>query len=309
MKPQLAAALNSLMMLDERVVVLTGDLGYGLFDDFPPRFGRRFINCGIAEQSMIGVAAGLALEGMKPVVYSIANFVTLRCAEQIRNDLVIPGLDVMLVAAGGGFTYGSAGYSHHATEDLALIRSLRGIRIFTPSFSADLPGMFTTWTKLGGPAYLRLDREVVAPTLSEPSYVPGAWRIMRQGETAGLFSLGSCRSLAYEASEMLAASQISTRLVDCNQLSGLESSAILETMSGLRVIATLEEHSTIGGLGSLVAEFVTEAGLGTTVVRFGISGSHALSAGRPNFQRELVGLTPANVVSVLSRPLAEAPNC
>ena len=124
--------LTKLAESDERIVFLTGDLGYKLFDDFATRYPGRFLNAGVAEQNMVGVAAGLASEGFRPFVYSIATFATLRCLEQIRDDVCYNGLPVTIVGVGGGFSYGANGPTHHATEDLAIMRALPNMTVIAP---------------------------------------------------------------------------------------------------------------------------------------------------------------------------------
>jgi transketolase len=124
--------LSKLAENDKNIMLLTGDLGYGIFEDFEKKFPNQFLNCGVAEQNMIGVAAGLASEGKRVFVYSIANFPTFRCLEQIRNDICYHGLPVTIVSIGSGFSYGTLGYSHYAIEDIAIMRCLPGLRIFSP---------------------------------------------------------------------------------------------------------------------------------------------------------------------------------
>src|SRR3972149_5341558 len=143
---------------DPRIFLVVGDLGYSVVEPFRDKFPGRFLNVGVAEQNMTGVAAGLSREGFKVFTYSIANFPTLRCLEQIRNDVCYHGLDVTVVAVGGGFMYGSLGASHHATEDIGILRVLPNLRIYAPSVPEQLHPIMEDILTSSGPAYLRLGR-------------------------------------------------------------------------------------------------------------------------------------------------------
>ena len=171
------AFLRSLITLaetDDRVALLTGDLGFGVVEKFGTKFPDRFWNCGVAEQSMIGIAAGLAKSGMRPFVYSIANFPTFRCLEQIRNDICYHNLPVTIVSVGAGLGYGTLGYTHHGIEDIAALRSLPNISIYSPSDPIDVANVVTRISQNPAPTYLRLGKnngyeiQVISVTQLEP---------------------------------------------------------------------------------------------------------------------------------------------
>jgi transketolase len=158
MRDAFIADLISLATKDDRICLLTGDLGFGVVEKFAEKFPDRFWNCGVAEQSMLSIAAGLAKSGMRPFVYSIANFPTFRCLEQIRNDVCYHDLPVTVVSVGGGLGYGTLGYTHHGIEDIAALRALPNISIYSPADPIETSEVLTQIHNLGKPAYLRLGK-------------------------------------------------------------------------------------------------------------------------------------------------------
>ncbi len=299
MKAELSASLRKAAHLEPSLRLLTGDLGYGLFDEFREEYPRQFLNCGVAEQNMVGVAAGLSSEGLLPIVYSIGNFLVLRAAEQIRNDIVAPGRPSLLVAAGAGFTYGAAGYSHHLTEDLAFLRSLPTLQVFTPALPSDVEPMMDQWLATLMPTYLRLDRPLAVHVETTEPFTRGQWRQLNEGETVGLFSIGSSLELSLETAALLKAANISSRIVDCNQLTGLDAESVSANLAGLSVIASIEEHSIRGGLGSLLAEELTARGSSTRLLRFGLGRPYAKRVGPPGYLRQQCGMTAEVIVDAV----------
>jgi transketolase len=156
MRVDFVKALTPALVGDERSIFVTGDLGYNALEDLATKIGPRFINAGVAEQNMIGAAAGMALCGLKPWVYSIAPFATYRCMEQIRNDVCLHKLPVRVVGNGGGFTYGIMGSTHHALEDMAVLKALPNMRLFFPCTNNHVPAAVGQIHQLDGPSYLRL---------------------------------------------------------------------------------------------------------------------------------------------------------
>ncbi len=159
--------------IDSRVVLITGDLGYSVLEPFQKKFPERFINAGIAEQNMTGVAAGLALSGKIPFTYSIANFSTLRCLEQIRNDICYHNVNAKIVSVGSGFSYGTQGYTHHGTEDISIMRCLPNMRVFSPADSVETQALVRKMMEIEGPCYLRLaksDEPIIHENLDDYSF-------------------------------------------------------------------------------------------------------------------------------------------
>src|SRR5882757_6882308 len=158
MRDHFVKRLSEMAETDSRITLMTGDLGFGVLTDFQKRFPKQFINAGVAEQNMTGLATGLALDGRTVFTYSIANFPTLRCLEQIRNDICYHEANVKVVAIGGGFSYGALGISHHATEDIAIMRSLPGMTVLCPGDVHEAIEATTIAYRTPGPCYLRLDK-------------------------------------------------------------------------------------------------------------------------------------------------------
>lgn len=184
---------------DTRVVLMVGDLGYSVIEPFQKEFPDRFFNAGIAEQNMMGMAAGLASEGYRVFAYSIANFPTFRCAEQIRNDVAYHGLPVTIVSVGGGLVYGNMGYSHHAVQDYALMRVLPGMQILAPGDPWEVKLCLDLSLSYAGPSYLRLGRPGTPPIHSHlPQVTPGGWVHVagEKGSPRALLTTGGTLALA-----------------------------------------------------------------------------------------------------------------
>ena len=303
MKSAIITALVDAAERDPSIMLLTGDLGYGAFEIFQQRFPDRFINCGVAEQNMVGVAGGLGAEGIRPVVYSIGNFLVLRAAEQIRNDVVAPRRPVLLVAAGGGFTYGAAGYSHHLTEDLAVMRSLPGLTVFTPSQMSDVEPMVKSWVDEPRPVYLRLDRPRVRSIEGDQPLRIGHWRTVREGSDVTIFGVGSAVDVGLEAACLLEEHGVSASVVDCTQMTDLDCTSLSELLATTPLAVTVEEHSLRGGLSSVLSEEIATRGLPVRLLRFGVNGSYAELAGGPAFLQEQYGMSQAAVVDAVLRQI------
>lgn len=248
--------LTILAREDRSVFLVVGDLGFSVVENFAREFPDRFLNAGIAEQNMTGLAAGLASEGYRVFTYSIANFPTFRCAEQIRNDVAYHNLPVTIVAVGGGLAYGSLGYSHHAVQDMALMRTFPGILIGAPGDPAETRATMRLLLKRAGPGYLRLGKAgepKVHPTGVEVE--PG--RLLKFGEvdsrpTSLLLSTGSVLALAHSACQGL---QEGTWQLASLPLWGEETKAqVASELSKYRQIVTVEDHLRAGGFGSYIAE-------------------------------------------------------
>ncbi len=261
--------LNTLIELaehDERVWLLTADLGYSVLEPFIAKFPDRYVNVGIAEQNLIGVAAGLARSGLKPFVYSIANFPTMRCFEQIRNDVCYHGADVTIVSVGGGLAYGPQGYTHHGVEDLAVMCCLPGMTVIAPGDPVETRLATRALSAQAGPGYLRLGkaREPVLHDV-EPLFVIGKALEVRGGRDLTLVSTGGMLGDALAAADTLTGDGLSVRVLSMPTLKPFDSEAIARAARQTGAIITLEEHSVHGGLGSATAEAILASG---EVVRF-----------------------------------------
>lgn len=255
MRTAFIEALCEVAAADERVWLLNGDLGFGVLERFSERFPDRCLNVGVAEQNMTGVAAGLALCGKVVFTYSIANFPTLRCLEQIRNDLCYHNLDVKVVAVGGGLAYGAQGYTHHAVEDLAIMRALPNMSVIAPGDPAEARAAVRAAVETRGPCYLRLGKAgEPAVHRTAPDFARGKAIKVSEGADAALLSTGGMLKAAAEAVELCAARGLSVALYSVPWVKPLDEELVGELAARLPLVATVEEARSSGGLGGAVAE-------------------------------------------------------
>lgn len=279
---------------DPSIMLLTGDLGYGVLDNFERDFPQRFLNCGVAEQAMVSVAAGLAASSRKVFVYSIVNFATFRCLEQIRNDVAFHGYDVCIVSVGAGTSYGTLGYSHHGLEDIAVMRSLPGMSVYTPSTQREVSDSVREILATGGPNYLRLGRVGIREDAQAQVGVKG----LTQRSTSGSVLLLSCGATFDEVAS--AHAELSRRGLDVEwwtvrRMSPLDGSMLTDLAAG-RPIVTVEDHSVMGGLGTTVLEALSEAGSHSRVVRLGFPAQSAAETGSSAYGMLRAGLGSADIM-------------
>ncbi len=272
---------------DPRLTLITGDLGFGVLKPFWETYPKQFINAGIAEQGMTGMAAGLARTGRTVLTYSIGNFPTLRCLEQIRNDCAYHEANVKIVCVGGGFVYGSLGMSHHATEDMAILRALPGVTVFTPGDPHEVEAVVPVMLRTPGTCYLRLGRG------GEPFLHDGpvtGWQLPRaltlqKGEDVALLSAGGILTQTVSAAGMLAEKGVSAEVVSFPCLKPIDKEKILELAGRFRHLVTVEEHSVVGGFGSAVSEVLAEAGTGCRLHRIGMPDVYSCIVGTQQYLR------------------------
>lgn len=260
MRDAFIAELTLLAETDPSVMLITGDLGFGVLTDFARRFPDQFINAGVAEQNMTGLACGLALEGHKVFTYSIGNFTTLRCLEQLRNDVCYHDADVTAVAVGGGFSYGQLGMSHFATEDLAILRALPNMMVVAPSDPWETRILARQMAARKGPKYLRLDKGRAGLPEQADDVTLGQVRQVRDGNDATIVTIGAVLSEALKAAATLSAAGIEARILSVHTLKPLDGAPIARAATETGALVTVEEHSVVGGLGGAVAEICLKAG-------------------------------------------------
>jgi len=267
---------------DASLLLLAGDIGFKVFDRFREAHGGRFLNCGIAEANMIGMAAGLAMSGKRPFVYTIIPFLTMRAFEQIRVDLCLHDQPVVLVGVGGGLAYDVLGPTHHAIEDVAIMRALPRMTVVVPCDPDEARQATVAAHAAEHPVYIRLGKngEPSLGTASLPPFELGRARILREGEDVAVIGCGPMLALALEAADRLAERGFSCRIVDMHTVKPLDDQAVIETATRVNALVTLEEHSIIGGLGSAVAEVLAENGLALPFRRFGIPDAFTTEVGK-----------------------------
>lgn len=248
---------------DSSIFLITGDLGYGIFEPFEARFPHQFLNAGVAEQNMTGLATGMALDGHKVFTYSIGNFPTLRCLEQLRNDTCYHHANVNIVASGGGFSYGALGMSHHATEDLSIMRALPGVVVTAPGTSWEAGQATLVMPRHPGIVYLRLDKSA-AKEIEPPdarTFILGKARRLREGSDATLICCGGILEEALSAASDLALYGIECRVVSMHTIKPLDKAEVESATLDTGGIFTIEENNILGGMGGAVSEFCLEHGL------------------------------------------------
>jgi len=247
---------------DERIWLLTGDLGYSVLEPFAKEFPSRFINAGVAEQNMTGVATGLSLSGKIVFTYSIANFPTMRCLEQIRNDVCYHKTSVKIVAVGAGLCYGTAGYSHYATEDIAIMRALPGMVVTSPADAAEAAQLTRLAITTPGPFYIRLGKNK-EPIIHEepPDLRLGEPILLKQnGGKVALVSTGTLVSEVLQAAEVLKSAGIVARVLSMPFVKPIDRKKFMQFIDNCCLVFVIEEHTAFGGLGSAIAEILAEVG-------------------------------------------------
>jgi len=307
MKRSFFQTLVELAEHDERIHLLVGDLGFSVVEEFARRFPSRFVNAGVAEQNMTGMAAGIAMCGGTVFTYSIGNFATLRCLEQIRNDVCHPELNVKVVAAGGGLAYGSLGASHHATEDLAVMRALPNMTVVAPGDEYEVKQATRAIASHAGPCYLRLGRvENRRVHVGEPAFTLGKAIKLKDGDDVAIVSTGEMLEDVLSVADSLAAQGVKATVLSMHTVKPLDEQALLEAAGKTRAIVTVEEHSLLGGLGGAVAEVLAEARLPSLrFKRLGLPPLFCHEVGDQEYLKKRLGLSrpdiAKSIVSLLSR--------
>ncbi|WP_328472969.1 transketolase family protein [Streptomyces sp. NBC_00448] len=275
--------LLDVMRADSAVVVLDADLSRSSGSAaVSANWPDRFVNTGIAEQNTMGLAAGMALMGLRPLVHTFATFATMRACEQIRTSIAYQGLNVTICASKGGLAASRSGPTHHATEDLAIMRAIPGMTVLAPRDFRDLTAVFPQALALPGPVYVRMppEQEPDDPDGTAPPI--GAGAVLQPGDDVVLAFTGSMTRTVREAAERLTAAGLSVGIVYLPTVKPLDSGLIVECAATARLMLTIEEHNVIGGLGSAVAEVLAGRRAAPPLLRLGIedrfcyaSGSHA----------------------------------
>jgi transketolase len=283
---------------DERVWLLTGDLGYSVLEPFANEFPSRFVNTGVAEQNMTGVATGLSLSGKIVFTYSIANFPTLRCLEQIRNDVCYHKANVKIVAVGGGLCYGTAGFSHHATEDLAIMRALPGMVVAAPADPLEAAQITRLAITVPGPFYIRLGKNKEPMIHASPPelHVGEPVCLNQSGGEITLVSTGTLVSEVLRSAEVLKSSGIDARVLSMPFVKPIDCKKFLHFLGGCRLVLVVEEHTAFGGLGSAIAEMLAEASLNIKLSRIHLP-EFINSIGSQQELRHILGLDAHSIAN------------
>jgi transketolase len=261
------------------IVALTADLASSTkIGRFGKKYPQRFINVGIAENTMFGMAAGLALAGFKPVVSTFAAFASLRCAEQVRTDICYQNLGVKIIATHAGISFGQAGSTHHCTEDIAVMRSFANMTVIVPSDGMETGNAVAAAMEWPGPVYIRIGRGFEPPVNKTPDYgyEIGKAITMHDGKDVTIIACGVGVLQAVRAAEVLERQGLSARVINMHTIKPIDREAIIQAVKDTRRIITVEDHNIMGGLGSAVAEVIVESGKACAFRKLGVPDCYAI---------------------------------
>jgi len=299
MRDAFAQELEALAAADARIVLLSGDIGNRMFDRFKARFADRFYNCGVAEANMMSVAAGMAMCGLRPVVYTIVPFVTTRCLEQIRVDVCYHHLPVVIVGVGGGLSYASLGTTHHSCEDIGFLRLLPGMTVVCPGDPQEVRAAVRAAIEQAGPVYLRLGKKG-EPRIHEhpPTFELGRGIVLRQGDHVWLVSTGNMLATAVDVAQELCQLEISTGVISLHTVKPLDERLLERIFNQGQLVVTLEEHSVLGGLGGAVAEWrAHQERARARLLRLGSRDEFLHQVGSQEYVRHILGLDVPAIVA------------
>jgi transketolase len=284
--------------------MILADIGYGEIEDFAAAFPDRYFNVGVAEQNMTGVACGVAMEGNIAVTYSIANFPTLRCLEQIRNDVCYHKANVKIVIIGGGLAYGALGVSHHSTEDIAIMRALPDMVVMAPADLAEAEAATHAMIAHDGPVYYRCGYKK-EPALHEGpiDFKIGKALTARPGGDVTLMGTGTITYRALQAARLLARQGIEARVVSMHTVKPIDREAIIRAAEETHAIVTVEEHNLSGGLGGAVAEVLAEEGIGIAFRRIALPDTYVHIVGSHEWLLDHYGFAPESIARTVIQTL------
>jgi transketolase len=309
MRNAFADEITQLGAADPRVVLLSGDIGNKLFDKFKERAPGRFFNCGVAEANMMGMAAGMALSGLRPVVYTITPFTTTRCFEQIRVDVCYHEAPVVIVGTGSGLSYADLGPTHHSCEDMAILRTLPGMTIVAPADAMELRLALRQALAHDGPVYMRIGKK------GEPAVHPkevdlalGRAITLQPGDDACLIGTGVVTAIMLDAARKLEASGISARVESFHTVKPLDEGVLQEVFARYPVVAIAEEHGRIGGLSGAVAEWLARQPNPARgrLLAFGTDDAFMHEVGSTDYARRKFGLTAEHIAEQVRLACASA---
>jgi transketolase len=306
MRNAFADEITRLSAGDPRVVLLSGDIGNKLFDRFKLQAENRFYNCGVAEANMMSVAAGMALSGLRPVVYTITPFTTTRCFEQIRVDVCYHRAPVIIVGTGAGLSYAELGPTHHSLEDFALLRSLPDMTVFAPCDEVELRLGLRAALDQDGPVYMRIGKKG-EPVIhaAAPAFRLGKAITVREGKDVCLISTGTMMPVVLSAGDLLSRKGLSARVESFHTVKPLDTDRLKEVFARYRVVAVVEEHSRIGGLGGSIAEWLALGdGKRACMLHFGTDDAFMHEVGSQDYARRKFGLSAENIAEKVSARLA-----
>lgn len=300
MRDTFVRTLVGLAKENKNIELVTGDLGFGVLKPFWEQCPDQFTNAGIAEQNMTSLAAGMALNGKIVFTYSIGNFPTLRCLEQIRNDCAYHDANVKVVCVGGGFVYGSLGMSHHATEDIAILRALPNVAVLCPADLVEAEAATKAIVDYPGTVYLRLGRggeKKIHESL--PNFKIGKAIKVQDGQKVAIFSTGAIFEEVTEANEILSQQGITPAIYTFPTVKPIDRAVIEECAKKFDLIVTCEEHNVVGGFGSAVAEVMCEVPGKAKLVKVGLNDCYSTKVGSQKYLRAQYGISARDIAETI----------
>lgn len=297
MRDTFVRTLIGLAKENKNIELITGDLGFGVLKPFWEQLPDQFTNAGIAEQNMTTVAAGMALEGKIVFTYSIGNFPTLRCLEQIRNDCAYHQANVKIVCVGGGFVYGSLGMSHQATEDLAILRALPDVVVLAPGDLVEAEEATKAMVNYPGTCYLRLGRGGEKRIHDHiDNFQIGKAIQVKDGEKIAIFSTGAIFEEVEGAYDILTQKGFSPAVYTFPTVKPIDAEVIRDCAQRFDYIVTCEEHNIVGGFGSAVAEVMAEMkNRKAALIRIGMEDQYAVLVGNQKYLRDKYGMSAEKI--------------
>lgn len=293
MRNAFAEEITKIAAADPKVVLLSGDIGNRLFDEYKQKFPTRFYNCGVAEANMASMAAGLAMCGFRPITYTITSFNTTRCLEQIRVDICYHNMPVIVVGVGSGLSYATLGCTHHTCEDISFLRSIPNMTVVCPGDSLELRSLLWDAMKQKGPIYIRMGKKGEPKVYEElPQAKIGKANIIKNGKDICILATGNLLPMAMEVSKIL---PIPVQVVSLHTVKPLDIAALRSFSQNFSLFATLEEHSLIGGIGSAIAEWMVDNNIQIPLVRFGTKDEFPHKLGSQDYIRDYFGLNPEKI--------------
>jgi len=304
MRNEFMTSLFEVARKDDSLIVLSSDTGALVLDQFREGLPDRCINVGIAESNMIGVAAGLAMTGKIVYVYAIIPFVTMRCYEQVRVSVCCQDLPVKMVGVGAGVDYSTLGPTHHALEDIALMRLLPGMTVLSPCDDVSAAALAKVSYQTPGPAYVRLDRSGQPPiyTNNDVDFTSGL-NVLRDGKDVCIISTGKIIHTAIKVADELAKTSVDTSVIDLYRVKPVNLDALNSVISSARWVVTIEEHSVLGGIGSVLAEIIAEQERPQTLMRFGLPDSFCRQYGSREYLHTLNQLDAGSITDRIQQNL------
>ncbi len=296
MRKAFVKKLAELVSADKDVYLLTGDLGFSIFDEFKVKYHDKFINVGVSEANMIGMAAGMAMRGKKVFVYSIIPFITFRVLEQIRNDLCLQSLPVKIIGVGEGLTYGTSGPTHHSIEDIGVMSSLSNLVVLSPGDPIEVERLFELSLELDTPCYIRLGKsgeEIV--NSPDVNLKIGKGNIIRDGKDIVILSTGNMLTTSVKISDDLNTEGISSMVISLHTIKPLDENLLEEVAIKFKNIFIIEEHISSCGLGNRISFFYSQKNINVRITHIGLPDDFVKLIGNQDFLRAKYGLDAKSI--------------